>query len=123
MATRPEHIRELAVALHNGAQEHCRRSAVSRAYYACFHKAAELIKGVGRGANSHENLWWALEQLGKQRHPDYLFRHAAKTGRKLKERRVVAEYDIQSTLAVNETLDSMALAERLWNSLDALPKR
>jgi uncharacterized protein (UPF0332 family) len=93
----PRDFLDVADALIEGASEAEWRSAVSRAYYAAFHIARQLLRQCGfrvpDGEQAHAYLWLRLSNCG---HPDI-----QNTGRELRELRTVrnwADYDLDRAL-------------------------
>ncbi len=74
------------------ATEASLRSAISRAYYAAFHKAAELLVGDGfeltRRGEDHQTVWNEFE-----RNRPRLQKPIGVHGRKLRDDRRKADYD------------------------------
>src|SRR5438445_3393042 len=73
------------------------RSAVSRAYYAAFHEARQLLRDLGfvvpRADQAHAYLWLRLSNCG-----DPQVRLAGSDLNRLRRERNRADYDIDQTL-------------------------
>jgi uncharacterized protein (UPF0332 family) len=94
---------DLADTLSTGSHESEWRSAISRAYYAAFHKARRLLRQSGftvpRGDLAHAYLWKRLSNSG---HPDV--NHIGQKLNDLRSARNWADYDfdlpVDSAIAI-----------------------
>lgn len=87
---------ELADELSTSGDEARLRSAVSRAYYAAYHRARVVAERryqftASAGANKHDQLWKFLKQDGKVQSPRE--RAAGEDGLNLRDMRAQADYD------------------------------
>ena len=101
-----------------GATEAEWRSAVSRAYYAAFHEARQLLKALGfrvpRGDQAHAYLWLRLSNCG-----DPQVQQAGSDLNTLRRERNRADYDIDQTFAQPVALLQVQAARRIILNLDA----
>src|SRR6267154_1443857 len=90
--------------------EAARRSAVSRAYYAAFHVARDLLAGLGfvvpRADRAHEYLYRRLNNCGLP-----TVRVAAGKLHDLRSRRNQADYDLALAVSVPLATGQVAAAE------------
>jgi uncharacterized protein (UPF0332 family) len=109
----------LARALARGATEAERRTAVSRAYYAAFHVAGDLLAdlrfNVPQADRAHEFVYRRLNNSGLA-----TVEAAAKRLHELRRRRNEADYDVRRTFAVGIEAKSVADADTILRVLDAL---
>jgi uncharacterized protein (UPF0332 family) len=111
----------LAVAsnLAAGDEEAEWRSAVSRAYYAVFHVACELLRAQGfqvpRADRAHAYLWRRLSNCG-----DASISNAGRSLNELRGRRNEADYDSHRPVLRVDAENAVRLAEELVESLDAM---
>lgn len=112
---------DVADDLSSGSREADWRSAISRAYYAAFHKARWLLRRNGftvpRGDQAHAYLWRRLSNSG---HPD-----VNRVGQSLNEMRGVrntADYDFDLRLEQDVAFDHVRMAADIIQLLDDLAK-
>jgi uncharacterized protein (UPF0332 family) len=107
----------LAKELAAKGDEASRRSAISRAYYAVFNKARELLERDGtllsESGATHEVVWRTLEKAGRGR------RRLGIDGKRLREMRRKADYDGEVQALDKVTEDALATAESLTRLVDA----
>jgi uncharacterized protein (UPF0332 family) len=112
---------EVADALSTGSLESEWRSAVSRAYYAAFHKARRLMRHCGfdvpRGEQAHAYLWFRLSNAG---HPNVM-NAGAELGR-LRSARNWVDYDFDVPLDSQTAIDHVHIAADIIQLLDDLAK-
>ena len=94
------------------------RSSVSRAYYAAFHVARELLEDVGftvpRGERAHAYLWLRLSNCGEPQVQD--------AGRRLNTLRGLrnrADYDVTASLALPTADGQVRIGEDIIQVLDS----
>jgi len=108
----------LAKTLANGATEAEWRSAVSRAYYAAFHVARQLLASLGcrvpRVDRAHPYLWLRLSNAG-----DTAVMQAGRRLGDLRSDRNWADYDEHVAFPQATALDDVDRAELIINALDA----
>jgi uncharacterized protein (UPF0332 family) len=96
----------------NGAGEAEWRSAVSRAYYAAFHEARELLRDLGfrvpRGDQAHAYLWMRLSNCG-----DPQVQLAGSELNRLRRDRNRADYDIEQDLLQADARADVRLARTI----------
>lgn len=83
------------------------RTAVSRAYYAAYHSARELLCGKGiypPKLESHESVWKEFEALGPRQATRIM-----NQGRNLKKARIDADYKPEPASATGQATSSEAL--------------
>src|SRR5438876_3717736 len=101
----------LAFTLANGGTEAEWRSATSRAYYAAFHVARELLSDLGfivpRGDRAHAYLWLGLGNSGEA--PVIT---AGKNLNDLRGERNRADYDAHRSLSQVDALGNSQTAQR-----------
>ncbi len=116
----PQEFLEVADDLAAGLREGDWRSAVSRAYYAAFHVARELLSRSGfavpRGEQAHAYLWL---RLSNSAHPDV--DQAGADLRELRSKRNWADYDLAYPLTQNEAFDFVQLGRDIIRVLELLP--
>jgi uncharacterized protein (UPF0332 family) len=109
----------LAQRLAGGGTEPEWRTAVSRAYYAAFHGARQLLAGLGFrapfGDRAHAYLWYRLANSG-----DASVQRAGNDLGELRRRRNQADYDLVVPLAQARALSQVHLGEQIIHVLDAL---
>jgi uncharacterized protein (UPF0332 family) len=95
------------------------RSAVSRAYYAVFHVARELLENLGfavpRADRAHSHLWLRLSNCGEP--------HLQDSGRELNDlrrERNRADYDVNIPLSTSTAAALIQDAERIIQALDTV---
>lgn len=95
------------------------RSAVSRAYYATFHAARDLLDllrfRTPRADRAHNYLYVRLNNSGE---PAVV--QAANLLHDLRTRRNRADYDMRAAITGGDATDAIADAERILQTLDAL---
>lgn len=111
----------LALRLIGGGTEAEWRSAISRAYYAVFHSARQLLSELGfavpRDDNAHRYL---INRLSNSKHPS-----ASRVGRaldRLRGDRNSADYDLHRVWAARLAAQSVQLAEQMMQTLAAIRK-
>jgi uncharacterized protein (UPF0332 family) len=106
----------LAQRLSQGRSEAEWRSASSRAYYAVFHAARDLLAGGGflvpRGEQAHSYLWLRLSNCG-----DDGLAEAGVQLNDLRRHRNRADYDLHLTLGQNVALQNVQLAQTVARTL------
>ena len=111
----------VADALSTGDTEADWRSAISRAYYAAFHKARRLLLLSGfrtpRADQAHAYLWLRLSNSG---HPDV--NNAGRDLNHLRGSRNRADYDFDTPIGQMEALDLVQSATDIIQLLDTLAK-
>ncbi len=115
----PHEFLDVADDLAVGPREGDWRSAVSRAYYAAFHVAWELLRQGGfvvpQGDQAHGYLWLRLSNSG---HPD-----VQQTGTDLKELRGArnwADYQLDRPFVQDVALDFTQLGRSIIQQLESL---
>lgn len=94
------------------------RTVASRAYYAAYHAVLPIAKQHGfdpnnyRGMGSHKAL---LKFLAASRHPELQDLHDDMAT--LRQRRMVADYELAKRLLAVDVRDSVALADALIKGL------
>jgi uncharacterized protein (UPF0332 family) len=110
---------EVAWDLVGGAREAEWRTAVSRAYYAAFHTARDLLTECGftapQAEQAHAYLWLPLANCG---HPDV--QSAGVKLNFLRQIRNRADYDIQRALDQATATDPLHRAAEIVQVLDSL---
>jgi uncharacterized protein (UPF0332 family) len=95
------------------------RSAASRAYYAAFHVARDLLTALRfrapRADRAHNYLYARLNNCGEP-----LVRRAASFLHDLRTLRNVADYDVHSTFVAQEATMAVTRAADIIQILDAL---
>jgi uncharacterized protein (UPF0332 family) len=116
---KPNDFLNLAVRLSRGTTEAEYRSSVSRAYYAAFHTAMELMSEAGvmlpRSPESHQKLRFCLNECGEG--PGMV---AGRRLAELRKERNIADYDLADpTYAhVEEVPAQLEAARRIVQLLD-----
>lgn len=112
---------DVADALSTGSHESEWRSAISRAYYAAFHKARRLLRQSGfnvpRGDQSHAYLWFRLSNAGQ---PDVM--DAGTELGRLRSARNWADYDFDVPVDSWTAIDHVRIAADIIELLDDLGK-
>lgn len=107
----------LATRLAVGATEAEWRTAVSRAYYAAFHVARQLLEDLGftvpRGDRAHGYLWLRLANGG-----DPQVQKAGMDLSNLRGRRNQADYDLARPFRQKITPPLIQIAEQIIQTLD-----
>lgn len=108
----------LAASLANGSTEAEWRTSVSRAYYAAFHTASELMRALGfvvpKADRAHAYAWLRLSNCKNL--------DVSKAGRNLNElrsRRNEADYDARATIAEASAEHAVKLADAAIDILDS----
>jgi uncharacterized protein (UPF0332 family) len=95
------------------------RSAVSRAYYAIFHVARELLEDLGfavpRGDRAHGHLWLRLSNCG-----DPPVENAGRELSDLRRERNRADYDVNVPLSSSTAAALVRDAEQIMLALDGV---
>jgi uncharacterized protein (UPF0332 family) len=108
----------LSVTLVNGSTEAEWRSAVSRAYYAAFHVARQLLASlnfvVPHAERAHGYLWLRLANAG---HADV--QHAGNRLNALRRERNRADYDDHLSIIQSSARTHVQRAEEIIQALDA----
>lgn len=116
-----EEAKELAKTARN--REVRRRSAISRAYYAAYHRVSEVAKREGyrfdggRGVGMHLHLFEFLARL-----PDPDVKQAVKFLKTLKEQRVDADYRLDESVPMHLMEEVIEQADYLLTELLPLPE-
>jgi uncharacterized protein (UPF0332 family) len=109
---------DLARRLAAGSTEADWRTAISRAYYAAFHAARQLMQDLGftvpRGDQAHRHLWLRLSNCG-----DATVRSAGANLDALRRERNRADYDLALSVRQPEALKLILSAEQIIRALDA----
>jgi uncharacterized protein (UPF0332 family) len=113
----PRQFLDLANDLVTGTREAEWRSAVSRAYYATFHVAGNLLRRCGfnvpRAEQAHGYLWLRLSNCG---HPD--LERAGDSLKDLRTERNRADYDLHQAQDEGEAVNSVQFAEDIIRPLE-----
>jgi uncharacterized protein (UPF0332 family) len=113
-----KHFLTLAEIWIKGASEAEWRSAVSRAYYAVFHEARQLVRQLGfvvpRGDQAHAYLWLRLSNCGE---PGVQL--AGANLNLLRRDRNRADNDVEQTLDHVDALSQVQAARGIIQTLDA----
>jgi uncharacterized protein (UPF0332 family) len=109
----------LATRLATGTTEAEWRTSVSRAYYAAFHHARELLTALGfvvpRDEKAHPYLYLRLNNCGHAH-----VQNAASDLHALRRRRNQGDYDLQLTLNSKFATDELPVAQGIIQKLDNL---
>jgi uncharacterized protein (UPF0332 family) len=112
----------LATELSERAEEHCLRTAISRAYYYVFHLARQRVEDnefyIAKGENSHRQVWEKFE-----RDPDVRCQKLYIKARQIQDKRKRADYDLTYPKIEAEFPALIDLAKKFAQDLDALDKR
>lgn len=112
---------DVANDLSEGSREADWRSAISRAYYAAFHKARRLLRQSGfavpHGEQTHAYLWFRLSNAD---HPDVM-NAGADLGR-LRTARNRADYDLDVSIDQAMAFNHVQVATDIIQLLDDLSK-
>lgn len=110
---------ELADELSTGSRQADWRTAISRAYYAAFHKACMLLRQGGfrvpDAEQAHAYLWLRLSNSG---HP--VVNNAGKDLYELRRMRNWADYDFRRPLDGAAAIDHVGIATDIIQLLDQL---
>lgn len=108
----------LAKGLANENTEAAWRTAASRAYYATFHVASELLEGLGfrvpPDESAHAYLWYRLGNCG---HPST--QRAGADFKVLRKDRTRADYELGRFVAQAKVKGQVQAAEQIIQALDA----
>jgi uncharacterized protein (UPF0332 family) len=108
----------VAQSLLGGPTEADWRSAVSRAYYAAFHVARQLMEDLGfdvpRADRAHAHLWLRLSNCG-----DPVVQDAGRRLNDQRRQRNQADYDMHFTLTRATAVGQVQIAEQIIQTLDA----
>ena len=100
------------------ANEEDWRTAVSRAYYAVFHVACDLMTDLGftvpQGDRAHGYLWLRLENSGEM-----ATERAGAELKSMRGRRNMADYDLRRSVSASMAVNAIRWAESIIQSLDA----
>ena len=115
----PRDLLQLAESLSGGATEVAWRCAVSRAYYAAFHQARELLQTLGfqipRAELVHAFLWKRLQSCGQS--------EVGLAGSHLHQLRSVrnrADYDVQLSFLQNDAVAAVEIGRRILTAFEKL---
>jgi uncharacterized protein (UPF0332 family) len=112
---------DVADDLSTGSREADWRTAISRAYYAAFHKARRLLRrsgfGVPRGEQAHAYLWL---RLSNAQHAEVV--EAGQTLNDLRRARNNADYEVDVPIGPFDALDHVQVAADFIRLLDDLAK-
>jgi uncharacterized protein (UPF0332 family) len=115
----PRDILNVADGLITGTHEAEWRSAVSRAYYAVFHLARQLLDECGflvpQADQAHAFLWLRLANAG---HPDV--QHAGRDLNELRRARTWADYDLDQFLDHAAAVGWVQMAEAVFQLLESV---
>ena len=107
----------VAFALAADPAEAAWRSAISRAYYAAFHVARELLTDLGftvaGGSGAHDYLWLRLQNSG-----DLQVKHAGSDLNALRGQRNKADYELRRALAQAIARNEVKVAEQIIQTLE-----
>ena len=113
----PRDFLTLATALAAGTTEAAWRSAVSRAYYAAFHAARQLLRDLGfrvpRGDQAHAYLWMRLSNCGGAS-----LQRAGQLLNSLRTERNRADYDIDVPYPQAAAQPELGVAGQVIQTLD-----
>src|SRR5579884_4183300 len=120
----PRDFLEVADELSGGSREAEWRSACSRAYYAAFHVARELLRQCGfevpQAEQAHAYLWLRLQNCGQR---DLI--QAGRAIQELRGHRNWADYDLDDPFleeAARDSVNDVLDAVRLLDDTAALPE-
>ena len=111
-----DEARQLAQTINSG--EVRRRTIISRAYYAAYHKAQDSAKNLGylydpnAGAGIHEHLIWFFK-----RYPDSNFQYAGRLLSTLRTRRTEADYWLRNAPSPTDAREAIEEAEHLMDEV------
>ena len=100
------------------------RTAISRAYYAAFHKAQEIYRQdnpvavSGLGGQSHTDVW-----LWFEKHNSRAYRSIGKNGWDMKRRRETADYKDKFPGLEQQVIFQLETARKLIKELDQFSSR
>ncbi|CAN5696093.1 hypothetical protein BH11ARM2_BH11ARM2_39760 [soil metagenome] len=112
-------LRACSIAQAQGVTEAEHRSAISRGYYACFHRAIPWAEGRGyrfdsNSGTSHSDVWSKFRGAGISAQAVYNKQRVAK---KWRER---ADYHLTTTISPQDTRDALSIFDELHDSLAAV---
>jgi uncharacterized protein (UPF0332 family) len=114
----PRKFLTLARRLAAGTEEEDWRTAISRAYYAAFHVACDLMTSLGftvpNAEVAHGYLWLRLQNCGNR-----LVIKAGSDLKDLRSRRNRADYQMQRTISSADAWNAISQADSLLKALDA----
>jgi uncharacterized protein (UPF0332 family) len=112
----------LAQELSARKEEHCLRTAISRAYYYVFHLARQRVEDnkfpIARGENSHRQIWEKFEK-----DPDPRCQKLYLAAKRIQDKRKQADYDIPFPRIEGEFPAIIEMAERFAKDLQQLDRR
>ena len=112
---------DVANDLSTGSREADWRSAISRAYYAAFHKARRFLRHNGfdvpRAEQAHAYLWL---RLSNSQHPDVV--DSGQSLNDLRRTRNRADYDMDVAVVPADGFDGIQVAADIIQLLDDLGK-
>ncbi|MDQ3132116.1 MAG: hypothetical protein M3Q99_15320 [Acidobacteriota bacterium] len=116
-----EKFRELAEELRQGETEAARRTAISRIYYAVYHRAKTYLENEGfqfrQFESSHRQIWDEFKDKGRT------FAAIGNTGDRLRANRVKADY-IAEIADIDLLVErSFELAENAFTYLKQIEKK
>lgn len=107
----------LAEQLALSPDEASRRSAISRAYYALYHRARPLLEAPGASlserADSHAFVWRSLESRGRG------LRRLGQQGRRLRDLRQQADYEPEARLTDTDVQQVLESVRQLMTLIDS----
>jgi uncharacterized protein (UPF0332 family) len=114
----PRKFLALARRLAAGTEEEDWRTAVSRAYYAAFHVACDLMTGLGftvpNAEQAHGYLWLRLQNCG---HPPTI--NAGVDLKDLRRSRNRADYYMRKGVSAGDARSEIVRAESILQALDS----
>jgi hypothetical protein len=111
---------ELARRLAQGHDEASQRSAISRSYYAAFHVARRHVERIHpdvtlpRHGAVHDVVWTTLERGRREE------RAAAHGGKRLRQKRTLADYQLVGLSFPNDARQALAWADAVVRSMGAI---
>jgi uncharacterized protein (UPF0332 family) len=120
MTVKPRDLLDQAIALQNGAGELDARTAISKAYYAALHRAAETTPNEYArptdSGGSHERLIASIERLANSAHAGRTpARELARLLRQMRKARTEADYDLDRNVDPAEVNTSILRAEKAFS--------
>ncbi len=117
MPIQPHELIECAIELLNKKNEAHNRAAVSRAYYACYHKAKPQLEYLDPPPRSgqggvHENLIRTLEHASATQVKGIGYRL-----RQLRSLRVAADYEIDDAFGPNKAQAAVGDAKTIYEEI------
>ncbi|MEO1074932.1 MAG: HEPN domain-containing protein [Bacteroidota bacterium] len=105
---------------HTGGKEARHRSAISRAYYAVMiYARAEAARRGGISFPRRNTHAWTIDRWKKD--PDPLAKKIGSRLKRLKNRRVMADYDTHVKNLDKELRSALKEADELWGWISELP--